>query len=152
MKNFSLIILILFLCSCGYTSIYKNQKSQDIQMNIIEVKGDNELNNLIKNEIRLYSNKDSNNIYDLKITTDYKKEVLTKNSAGVITDFNLVVTSKFTINYKEIIKNVQFNENIKIKSETDTFEQNIYEKNIKSNFASSIREKLISEILKISDN
>ena len=152
MKNFSLIIFILFLCSCGYTSIYKNQKSQDIQMNIIEVKGDNELNNLIKNEIRLYSNKDSNNIYDLKITTDYKKEVLTKNSAGVITDFNLEVISKFTINYKEIIKNVQFNENIKIKSETDTFEQNIYEKNIKRNFASSIREKLISEILKISDN
>jgi hypothetical protein len=36
-------------------SIYKNQKSQNFQINIIEMKGDNEMNNLIKNEIKLYS-------------------------------------------------------------------------------------------------
>jgi len=152
MKNLTLIFLLLFLSSCGYSSIYKKQKSLDFKLNIIETKGDYEINNLIKNEIRLYSNTDSLNIYNIKIDTDYKKEVLTKNSSGVITDYNLSVISIFSINLKNKNKTFKFEENINIKNQTDTFEQNMYEKNIKSNFASSIREKLISAILSLNDN
>ena len=110
------------------------------------------MNNLIKNEIRLYSNKDSQNIYNIKIDTDYNKKILTKNSSGVITDYNLSVYSVFSINIKDINKTFKFEENINIKDQTDTFEQNTYEKNIKRNFASSIREKLIYAILSFNDN
>ena len=152
MKNIVVITFVLFLSHCGYSSIYKNQQSLDFQLNIIETKGDYEMNNLISNEIKLYSNKDSQNSYDLKVDTDYKKKVLTKNSSGVITDYNLSVTSVFSIKLKNKNKNFVFAENINIKNQTDTFEQNIYEKNIKRNFASSIREKLISSILSANDN
>ena len=110
------------------------------------------MNNLIKNELRLYSNKKSVNIYNIKIDTDYKKETLTKDSSGVITDYNLSAVSVFSINLKNINKTFTFEENINIKNQTDTFEQNTYEKNIKRNFASSIREKLILAILSINDN
>jgi len=152
MKNLTLIFLILFLSHCGYSSIYKNQQSQDFQLNIVETEGDYEMNNLIKNEIILYSNINSLNIYDIKINTDYEKEVLTKNSSGVITDYNLSVVSIFSISLKNKNKTFKFEENINIKNQTDTFEQNTYEKNIKRNFASSIREKLISAILSLNDN
>ena len=152
MKNLTLIFLLLFLSSCGYSSIYKKQKSLDFKLNIIETKGDYEINNLIKNEIRLYSNTDSLNIYNIKIDTDYKKEVLTKNSSGVITDYNLSVISIFSINLKNKNKTFKFEENINIKNQTDTFEQNTYEKNIKRNFASSIRKKLFFAILSLNDN
>ena len=110
------------------------------------------MNNLIKNEIKLYTNTDSQKIYDIKINTDYKKEVLTKNSSGVITDYNLTTTSEVSINLKDQNKIFEFEESINIKNQSDTFEQNIYEKNIKRNFASSIREKLISTILSLNDN
>ena len=152
MKNLTLIFLILFLSHCGYSSIYKNQQSQDFQLNIVETEGDYEMNNLIKNEIILYSNINSLNIYDIKINTDYEKEVLTKNSSGVITDYNLSVVSILSISLKNKNKTFKFEENINIKNQTDTFEQNTYEKNIKRNFASSIREKLISAILSLNDN
>ena len=152
MKNIAIITLILFLSHCGYSSIYKNQQSLDFQFNIIETRGDYEMNNLIKNEINLYSNKNSLNIYDIKINTDYGKEVLTKNSSGVITDYNLSVISIFSIKLKNKNKNFKFEEDINIKNQTDTFEQNTYEKDIKKNFASSIREKLFSAILNINDN
>ena len=152
MKNLTLIFLILFLSHCGYSSIYKNQQSQDFQLNIVETEGDYEMNNLIKNEIILYSNINSLNIYDIKINTDYEKEVLTKNSSGVITDYNLSVVSIFSISLKNKNKTFKFEENINIKNQTNTFEQNTYEKNIKRNFASSIREKLISSILSLNDN
>ena len=152
MKNLTLIFLILFLSSCGYSSIYKNQKSLDFKLNIIKTKGDYEMNNLIENGIRLYSNTKSQNIYNIKIDTDYEKKVLTKNSSGVITDYNLSVVSIFSISLKNKNKTFKFEENINIKNQTDTFEQNTYEKNIKRNFASSIREKLISAILSLNDN
>ena len=152
MKNIAILTFVLFLSHCGYSSIYKNQQSLDFQLNIIEKEGDYEMNNLISNEIKLYSNKDTQNIYDVKIDTDYEKKVLTKNSSGVITDYNLYVTSVFLINLKNENKNFKFEENINIKNQTDTFEQNTYEKNIKRNFASSIREKLISAILSLNDN
>ena len=48
--------------------VYKNQKSQDFQINIIEMTGDNEINNLIKNELKFYSNKNQiSNIIFLSI-------------------------------------------------------------------------------------
>ena len=152
MKNITSIILILFLYSCGYSSIYKNQKLQNFKINIIETKGNSEMNNLIKNEIKSYSNKNTANIYNLKIDTDYKKEILTKDSAGIITDYKLSVASIFTINLKEKTQVIELKETINIKNQSDSFEQNTYEKNIKRSFASSIREKLISEIFNINDN
>ena len=152
MKNITIIIFILFLSHCGYSSIYKDQQSIDFQLNIIETEGDYQMNNLIKNEIKLYSNKESLNIFNIKIDTNYKKKVLTKNSSGEITDYNLSVTSVISINLKNKDKSFKFEENINIKNQADTFEQNTYEKNIKKNFASSIREKLFSIILKINDN
>ena len=152
MRNLTLIILLLFLTSCGYSSIYKNQQSLNFQLNIIGTEGDYEMNNLISNEIKLNSNKDSQNIYDINIDTDYKKDILTKNSSGVITDYNLSVVSVFSINLKNKNETFKFEENINIKSQSDIFEQNTYEKNIKRIFASSIREKLMSAILVANDN
>ena len=152
MKNIAILTFVLFLSHCGYSSIYKNQQSLDFQFNIIKTEGDYEMNNLIKNEIKLYTNTDSQKIYNIKINTDYKKEVLTKNSSGVITDYNLTTTSEVSINLKDQTKIFEFEESINIKNQSDTFEQNIYEKNIKRNFASSIRKKLISTILSLNDN
>jgi outer membrane lipopolysaccharide assembly protein LptE/RlpB len=152
MKNIAIITFLLFLSHCGYSSIYKNQQSQNFQLNIIETRGDYEMNNLISNEIKLYSNKEAQKIYNIKINTDYEKKVLTKDSSGVITDYNLSVVSIISINFKNENKIFKFEENINIKIQADTFEQNTYEKNIKRNFASSIREKLISAILPINDN
>ncbi len=152
MKNIAILTFVLFLSHCGYSSIYKNQQSLDFQFNIIKTEGDYEMNNLIKNEIKLYTNTDSQKIYNIKINTDYKKTVLTKNSSGVITDYNLATKSKVSINLKDETKIFEFEESINIKNQTDTFEQNIYEKNIKRNFASSIREKLIAAILSLNES
>ena len=58
MKNIAILTFILFLSHCGYSSIYKNQQSLNFQLNIIETEGNYEMNNFIKNEIKLYSNID----------------------------------------------------------------------------------------------
>ena len=147
MKNLILVLFLIFLNSCGYTSVYKNQKSQDFQINIIEMTGDNAINNLIKNGLKFYSNKKSNIKHNISINSKYQKIIISKNSAGVATDYNLSVET--IISFDKDGKNniLNFNENIIIKNNSNSFEQNNYEKSIKKNFASSIIDKFIIRIL-----
>ena len=152
MKTIILILFLLFLYSCGYTSVYKNQKSQDFQINIIEMVGDNEFNNLFRNELRLYSKTDSNKKYDILINSKYQKIIVSKNSSGVATDYKILVNTKININLNKETKKLEFNESINIKNNSNSFEQNRYERNIKRNFASSIREKFLIKILNLNDN
>ena len=152
MRNIILIFCLIFLCSCGYTSIYKNQKSQNFQINIIEMVGDNEFNNLFRNELGLYSNTDSNKKYDILVNSKYQKIIVSKNSSGVATDYKILVNTKININLNKETKKLEFNESINIKNNSNSFEQNRYERNIKRNFASSIREKFLIKILNLNDN
>jgi hypothetical protein len=150
MKNLIIIFILFFLSNCGYSSIYKNQ-SQNFQINIIEMKGDNEFNNLIKNEINLYSNNNSKKKYEINIFSEFKKITISKDSAGTATNFKLSVKTKIIVNINDKNEIMEFNEDINIRNNLDSFEQNNYEKNIKKNFASSIREKLIIKMLSIND-
>ncbi|WP_435150956.1 hypothetical protein ACIJYB_07340 [Candidatus Pelagibacter bacterium nBUS_44] len=152
MRNIILIFCLIFLCSCGYTSIYKNQKSQDFQINIIEMVGDNEFNNLFRNELKLYSKTDSNKKYDILINSKYQKITVSKNSSGVATDYKILVNTTININLNKETKKLEFNESINIKNNSNSFEQNKYERNIKRNFASSIREKFLIRIFNLNDN
>jgi len=150
--NKILLILLLLLNSCGYSSIYKDQKTQNFQINITEMKGDNEFNNLIKNELNLFSNDNSNKILNITLNSNYEKTIISKNTSGVATNYNILadVTINLDLNGKNT--NLVFNENINIKNNSNSFEQNNYEKNVKRNFASSIREKFIIKIFELNDN
>jgi hypothetical protein len=147
MKNLILILVLFFLNSCGYTSVYKNQKLQDFQISIIEMTGDDEINKLIKKELELYSNKQSNAKYNVSINSKYQKIIISKNSAGEATDYSLLVDTIIKFNKEGKNNILNFQESINIKNNSNSFEQNNYEKNIKKNFASSIREKFIIKIL-----
>ena len=152
MKNIILITFLFFFYSCGYTTVYKNIGNQDFQVIITDMQGDRQMNNLIKNQINLYSNKDSLNKIDVEVETEYQKIILTKDSTGIITDYELSVITTFIIHFNENSKKTTFDETINIKKRSDTFEQDAYENNIKINFASSIREKLILRISSIKVN
>jgi len=152
MKNIILISFLLFIYSCGYTSVYKDIKDTNFQINIIEMTGDNEFNNLIKNEFRMYNNSNSKNKYDISINTNYQKTILSKNSAGTAIDYELSVDTIISINFNDKIKILNFKENINIKNKSNSFNQSVYERNVKKNFASSIKEKFIIKLLDLNDN
>ena len=152
MKNIILISFLLLIYSCGYTSVYKNQDSNDFQINIVEMQGDSDINNMIKNELKFYSNKNAEKKYDISINSDYQKIIISKNSAGVATDYKLLVDTKITINLENKTNVFNFSENINMKSKSNSFEQNNYERNLKKNFASSIRDKFIIKIFNLNDN
>ena len=147
MRNIITIIFLIFLSNCGYSSVYKDSKSNDIFVNVTNMQGDKVMNNLIRNQLELYSNKSSQNKYNIDISTNFQKIALAKNSSGAATNYQLTVNSDFKVKYKKEILNFSFKESFDIKNFSDTFEQNNYENTIKINFASSLREKLIIKLL-----
>ena len=150
MKKIFLFISIFFIYNCGYSSLYLEGK-KDIFINLKGITGDFELNNYIKNDLKISSDKNSSNIFDLRVETKYEKIILTKDATGVATDYRLDLTVKFII-LSENNKVVSYKESFKIKNMNEKFEQSNYEKEIKRNFSENIKDKLILKLLNLNDN
>jgi len=146
MKNKLLIILLIFLTSCGYSPIYQNVKSNDLAINIVSYNGNAEMNDLIKNELDLYFNSESENKYDVSFNTNYEKRIISKDNSGTASSYQLFVETNFSVITKNKKDNFLFTERLNLENNPDTFAQKSYEDIIKRNFASSIREKLILKL------
>ncbi len=139
------ILILFFIYSCGYSSVYKNNNTNDYNIVISKMSGDIVMNKLIKNELEIVSNKNSENNYYVKLNTVYSKEIKSKNNSGVASNYEIIVGANFDIDSKIIT----FEEKFIIKNISDSIEQKNYEDIIKKNFASSIREKLIIRLLNL---
>ena len=152
MKNLIVIILLFFLYGCGYTSIYKDHKSKEIFISVINTDGDTVINNYLKNQLNILSDKESVNIFNISFVSKYERTTIAKDSAGVATDYRLVAEIEFNINKNGVNKIITFTENINIKNEGENFEQRNYENSIKRNFALSIKNKLVTYLINFDDN
>ena len=151
MKNIIFLVLLIFVYSCGYTSVYKDYKKYDLLINVVDVRGDNEINYFLKNDLKISSNINSKNIHDIKIITKFEKITLAKDGTGKATDYKLDLNVKFIIVSKQN-QTLEFNENLKIKNNDEKFEQTNYEKDIKKNFSKIIVDKLILILVQNYDN
>ena len=139
------ILILFFIYGCGYTAIYKDNKINDYNIIISKMSGDIVMNKLIKNELEIYSNKNSENNYYVKLNTNYSKEIKSKNNTGTASNYEMIVEANFDIDSKTIT----FEEKFIVKNISDSIEQKNYEDIIKKNFASSIKEKLIIKLLNL---
>ena len=139
------ILILFFIYGCGYTAVYKNNNINDYNIIISKMSGDIVMNKLIKNELEIYSNKNSENNYYVKLNTNYSKEIKSKNNTGIASNYEMIVVANFDIDSKIITLEEKF----MVKNISDSIEQKNYEDIIKKNFASSIREKLIIKLLNL---
>tara|TARA_B100001027_G_scaffold22463_1_gene13246 strand:- start:17 stop:475 length:459 start_codon:yes stop_codon:yes gene_type:complete len=142
-KILILIIASNFFVSCEYKPIYSNQNKTNYKVVFTEMIGDKNLNKLITENIKRNTKKNSNEMIYIKINTSYSKDILAKNTAGSITDYQAKAIATFQIkknkNFEELIINEKFN----YQKITDSYEERSYEQTIKRNLASSISQKLI---------
>ena len=144
-KNILVISLIFFLVNCGFTPIYL--KNTDINFSIEQVNytGDKELNNFLKTNLDQYKNKKIDNKIYIQADSIYKKIVLSKDSAGEVTNYQLEAEVIFLI--KPLNKTIKITEKKIMDSMDDKFEEARTERTIKQSFASSISKKLSLEII-----
>ena len=143
-KNIINLFLILFLTNCGFTPIYLEKNNINFSIEQIEYKGDRDFNNFLKVNLNKYKNENDNKIF-LDVNTIYKKKILSKDSTGKITSYELEIEALFIV--KSTNKKIRISEKKIIDSRDDKFEETRYEKSIKQSFAYSISSKLISELI-----
>ena len=150
MKNkISIFIILLFLSSCGYEAVYslKNRMKYDFYISELNFIGDRETNLKIKVDLNNYTlvKKDKN--FKLKITSDSKKIIITKDNSGDPTNFKIETTVDVDILSNDNSKgSFEFIESFNYDNNADTFELKSYEKEIKKNLARSITEKLVFKL------
>ncbi len=149
MKKISLLIIIILIYGCGYSPLYTSGKN-DLFLNLVNIKGDFDLNNYIKNDFKIASDKNSLNVFDINVETKYEKIILTKDSTGEATDYRLDFNVKFIILSEN--KEVSYKESFKIKKNNQKFEQSNYEREIKKNFSEIVKDKLVLYLLNLDDN
>ena len=144
-----LIFLLLFfsLSHCGFSPIYNITDKLDYKIIITEKNGDKFINNLISQEILKISNNNAAKIYYVKVNTVYEKTIVSKNSKGSPTEYQLKAITNFEIQNKNIKKEISFNEKQNIKNISDIFELKNYENTVKTNFAVSIIRNLNLQLL-----
>ena len=148
-RNSILLLILLFINNCGFTPIYNTSEKMDYNIILIEKEGDNLINNKIISEFARLTKKDSNKIFNIKLTTNYSKSIISKDAKGSATNYEISVSAIFNIEYENTSKEIIINEKQKIKKITDIFEQRNYENTLKNNFALSIVNKLNIELLSI---
>ena len=144
-RNIITISLIIFLTSCGFTPIYLNNKDVNFSIEKVNFAGDRELNNFLMINLDKYKNKKNDNKIIIDAESKYKKNILSKDNTGEVTSYKLEVEVIFSI--KPTNRIIKISENKIIDSMDDKFEESRYERSIKKSFASSISNKLSSELM-----
>ena len=144
-KNIIIISLILFLNSCGFTPIYLKKNVAKFSIEQVTYSGDRELNNFLKTNLDQYKNEKVDNKIFINVHSSYKKVILSKNKIGEVTNYQLEAVVIFLIESNN--KEIKIVERKIIESMDDKFEEARYERSIKQNFASSISNKLTSELI-----
>ena len=139
------IFFILFLTNCGFYPIYSLNNNVNFSIEEIKYRGNRDINNFLKIKLNKYKNSKIENKIFIDAESFYEKNIFTKDGTGKIKDYELKVELIFLI--KKTNKKIKITEKKIMKSYEDKVEEDRYEKSIKENFASSIANKLISELI-----
>jgi hypothetical protein len=144
-KNIIILFLIVLLSNCGFTPIYIKNNNTNFSIEKIDFTGDRELNNFLKSNLNQYKNKKVDNKIYIEAVSIYEKNILSKNSGGEATKYQLEAEIVFKI--KPSNKEIKITEKKIMNSMSDKFEEARYERLIKQSFASSISNKLSSKLI-----
>ena len=137
------VLLLNLLNHCEYKPVYSNQNKVNYKIIVTSFNGDKEINDLITSNIKRNNNESSTKTLNISFDTKYTKNILAKNAAGTITDYQAEVITKFTIKKENNSESFSVNEKFNFQKMADKYEEKNYEQTIKKNLANSISQKLI---------
>ena len=123
----------------------KGNTNTNFSIEQVNYTGDRELNNFLKTNLNQYKNEKVNNKIFIEVISEYKKSILSKDSTGEVTNYELAAEVTFLI--KPMNKEIKITEKKIMQSLDDKFEETRNERSIKQSFAASISNRLSSELI-----
>jgi hypothetical protein len=148
-KIFLSLFVFTFLISCGYNPIYSESKKINFSIASLNVSGENTTKDFFKVKLKKYSKSNLEEKYYIDIKTSYNKLELSKDAAGKVINYKLVLKVDIKVKSNKINKQINMTEDFIIKNDPDDFEENRYEEAIKIELANKILNKLILQISNI---
>ena len=146
MKKIILILILVFLSQCGYSSVYKNNSDINFKIILQEMKGNKSINSIIRRSLDRYSTRETEKVYLIQTESAFSKSILAKDKTGKATDIKLQVDINFIVKTKKGIEYFKFKESLNIENNLNSYEQSNYEDIIKNNFINSIMEEFIVKL------
>jgi len=144
-KIFFISFIIIFISGCGYTPIY-SKKDQNFKIGKIETSGNTKLNKTIIRNIKNFTKKNTNTnkIFNLKIETNLKKNIKSKDTKGNPKTFEIKIITKLIVNKDETNSlSKSFSYSSFYNTLDSEFELNKYEKKIEKILISKVTQKII---------
>ncbi len=146
-KKFILLIFLFNITShCGFSPIYLNGLNVNFSITSMELEGNNIINNFLKNNLNQYKNDKYNKKFQIKIITNYKKNILSKNKSAETTNYELLFETVFEIRSGNTLKIINISEKEIMENISDDFEEQKNERISMQNFASLASKKLATEL------
>ena len=97
-KKIFFVLIFINFSNCGFVPINNidNNKNLKIQ-NIKIISGDRKINMSLQRNLKKYQQNNSENHFDITITSNYEKTTISKNTAGASTSYQLKASVYFEI-------------------------------------------------------
>ena len=145
-KFIILIISTLLIYSCEYTPIYSEKNIKNFYIEKINFKGDNNINILLKNNLKRYLKEKDGKKYKIESFSAYNKTSQSKNKSGNTTYYLLSLKVSFEIINEDKKNTLNIEEKFIMKNYSNEYDENNYEKSVQKNMANLIVENLILQL------
>ena len=143
MKKLIFVVIALFMLNnCGYSPIYSS-KNNNFNIDVSQ-KDRSKLNSKIENNIKKFSNQNSENIIQLEISSNKKINIISKDKKGDPSRFSMIISltiNTLNKNNYEINKTKIYTENFDYNNNSNKFSLKQYEKDIENNLINKIIER-----------
>ncbi len=151
-KTFSLLIIFILFSACGYKSIYSEDQGS-FKINEIKFEGDQALNNIANKRFQKYllpinlQSDIERKEFSLNINSSSTRNILTRNSAGKVEMFELIITLDVkTFSDGELLLEKSFSAKNIYNNESNKFALSQYEKIIKKELLNKLIDGVINYI------
>ena len=148
LKKIFTTLSFLLLLSCGYEPIYSKKQinnNYNFSINTINLIGDNKVNQILKNKLKKYLNKEEiSTEFNLNLNSRIVKNVTSKDKKGNPKRFSIKIIINLEVFESEILKDKKnFQEKFEYNNKSTKINLKEYEKNIKDNLISKLFDEII---------
>ena len=148
------VFFILTLSACSYKPIF-SEKEYNFEIDEILFSGEKDINKIVSNKLNHIKKDNIKNkkVYNLLINTNKEKIIVSKDSKGDPSKFELKILAVYQIKENDkVLLSRTIEKNSIYNSDTDKFELENKEKMIVENLSDKISDIIISSIINLNDN
>ena len=144
MRSLKYLIVFIFFVSCGYAPIYKTEQISKFKLETINHSGDKKIGIQLLKNLERFKDRNSNNIFDIYLTSVKKESVVSKNKKGDPSSYKIELEINLDLINKKNDKKFskKFIRGTTYNSMDNSFELNRYKMKLEENLTLQILQEI----------